>query len=191
MPWHWPCIHAPSCARALGAGRSTAPPWVPCSGGRQSSSCPRLLDFGTGAFCAYARPPPERVARRPRSWRALKSATQLAGLEVGHARCRRALKSATQLAGLEVGHATRGPPLSSASLSGLGILDVGRAVGPNDPSGAPPRSRSPPCCCDRSASSTPKCGGAACCDRSASSTSAAERLAETSLEPELPRACSS
>ena len=42
------CVRAR--ARALGAGRPTAPPRVPCSGGRQSSSCPRLLDFGTGAF---------------------------------------------------------------------------------------------------------------------------------------------
>ena len=48
--------------RAPGVGRSTAPPQVPCSGGRQSSSCPRLLDFGAGAFM---------------------SATQLAGLDVG------------------------------------------------------------------------------------------------------------
>jgi hypothetical protein len=74
------------------------------------------------------------------------------------------------LSGLEVRHAV-GPPML-ATLSGLTMLatlsglevEESHAVGPPDPSGAPPRSRSPPCCCDRSASSTPKCGGAACCD---------------------------
>ena len=39
------------CARAgcIGAGRLIAPSRVPCSWGRQSSSCPRLIVFGTGA----------------------------------------------------------------------------------------------------------------------------------------------
>ena len=38
-------MHVRSCACALGVGCSTAPPRVPCGGGRQVSSCPRLLDL--------------------------------------------------------------------------------------------------------------------------------------------------
>ena len=51
------------CARAgcIGAGRLIAPSRVPCSWGRQSSSCPCLLDFGAGASSPVLTP--ERVAR--------------------------------------------------------------------------------------------------------------------------------
>ena len=112
------CLHV----HMPGVGRSTAPPQVLCIGGRQSSSCPRLLDFGTGAFmCLRSASACTGGMLAMCSWQALKLATHMlpAGLEVGHARYQRTLKSATRPcilpSGLEVGHAHCRRALKSAT----------------------------------------------------------------------------